>query len=117
MGLLGVKPAGRLTENASAAAEILAAVDAAGAAAPAPEAEVVVAPAVAPPVVVAAPAAVDPMRAIVARLIALHPARAAEIARGVTAVGGPVVSRAAGRVLSTHQKYRLADGTILPLEV
>lgn len=76
-----------------------------------------------PTLVVAPP--VDPMRAVVARLLVAYPARAEEIVKGVTAHGAPVVSRLPvkvpggweQKVLSTHQKYRIADGTILVLEV
>jgi len=79
------------------------------------------------PIVPAPPsaAAPDPMAGVIARLIASYPARAGEIVKGVVAVGAPVVSRMPVAVpggwdqktLSTHQKYRLVDGTILPLEI
>jgi len=46
-----------------------------------------------------------------------YPQKAAEAERGCDAIGSPIVSRnAKGEVVSVHQKYRLSDGTVVPLD-
>jgi len=55
---------------------------------------------------------------IVAAIMKAYPKKADEAARSCVAVGSPIVNRSAsGEVKSTHQKYRLDDGTIVPLAV
>lgn len=54
---------------------------------------------------------------IVAKISAAYPKKAAEAAQSCDAVGKPIVQRnAKGEVVSSHQKYRIGDGTIVPIE-
>ena len=59
--------------------------------------------------------------AVVAAIKAKYPKKADEVDKGVTKHGAPIVQRGRDKdgnevVVSSHQKYRLADNTIVTLD-